>query len=61
MFCLFKGIYNIKTLHLKVMTATTSPAMVAQALSALSLKDSCAMLPQLINNYTGHYNTTNTR
>ena len=45
---------------LKVMTATTSPALVAQALSALSLKDSCAMLP-LINNYTGHYNATNTR
>jgi len=54
-----ENIYRQETQQ--VMTATTSPAMVAQALSALSLKDSCAMLPQLINNYTGHYNTTNTR
>ncbi|XP_023349099.1 RNA-binding protein Musashi homolog Rbp6 [Eurytemora carolleeae] len=39
-------------------TNTTSPAMVAQALSALSIKESCAMLP-VMNNYSGHYTNQN--
>jgi len=36
----------------------TSPALVAQALSAMTLKDSCSMLPAL-SNYTGHFGHTN--
>ena len=39
-------------------TNTSSPALVAQALSALSIKETCAMLP-VINNYTGHFNQNN--
>jgi len=33
-----------------------SPALVAQALSAMTLKDTCSMLPTLGNYNTGHYN-----
>ena len=33
-------------------TNSASPAMVAQALSALSLKDSCSMLPVMSSYYS---------
>jgi hypothetical protein len=38
-------------------TNSASPALVAQALSALSLKESCSMLPVMSSYYNTHSNT----
>ncbi len=38
-------------------TNSASPALVAQALSALSLKESCSMLPVMSSYYNAHSNT----